>query len=184
MKKFYIFFSVFLLIMGAASAAHAIPYTDTYDAGHTYMHGSILEDLLGTNTTVSWVFNIADEGFNPATQDVTAASVTLNLADDSGNDFWEIAHLNVGTNSYYWEVETGNATFGINSLLSLGNTGMISTSLSALLGDFYFNSATLTADATSPNSPSPVPEPGTLLLFGLGLVGLCFFARRGLNIKQ
>ena len=87
MKKFLILFSVFLLGFGGASTAHAISYTDVYDAEDRYMRGS----LFGGDDVAKWTFDITDDEFNPDTQDVTSASIKLNLTDDGGWDFWESA---------------------------------------------------------------------------------------------
>lgn len=184
MKKIYVLLSLFLVVLGAVGTASAIPYTDSYNAGHKYMSGSLLGLLNGANSEVTWTFDITDSGFNPVTQDVTSASVALHLQDDSGLDFLEFAHLNVGTNNFYWEVNTGDSVFGINSLISLSDTGTVVATLRALLGDFYFNSADLYAEGTAPSATAPVPEPTVLLLFGTGLVGLCFVTRRRLIHQQ
>ena len=186
MKKFLILLSAVLLVLGAAGAVHALPYTDTYvvDVEQRYMRGWAFDE-------VEWTFDLTQEKygpdrFNPATQDVTSASVILNLTDDSRCwDFWEVAYLDVGMNQFVWEVDTGDVSFQVSSIITLSDTGKIDASLRAIWGDFYFNSATLTAEGTLPDvGTSPIPEPAAILLFGTGLIGLTFVTRRGLYFKK
>ncbi len=114
---------------------------------------------------------------------MTSASVELNLQDDGGWDLWEYADLNVGTNSFSWEVDTGGISFTITSLMTLSALGTIDCTLVADAGDFYFNSATLTAEGTDP-STAPVPEPSTILLMGSGLLGLVGYSRKRFSKKS
>ncbi len=175
------FLCAVMLGFGMVGTASAIPYTDTYDADNYYM------DPRGGNSSVSWTFDITDDGFNPVIQDVTSASVALNFQDDGGWDFWEFAKLDVGTNSFRWEVNTGDVSFAITSLMTLSDTGMVDATLTARWGDFYFNSATLTAEGTDPGAspvPEHTPEPGTLLLMGTGLLGLVGYSRKRFSKKS
>ena len=181
MKKFLMFFCTVMLVFGMIGTASAISYTDTYDAGGLYMssHLSIPDD------SVSWTFDITNDGFNPATQDVTSASISLNFTDDGGWELWELADLNVGANTFSWEVNTGGISFTITSLMTLSNLGTIDCTLIADAGDFYFNSARLNAEGTDPGSgTAPVSEPATILLMGVGLLGLAGFSRKRLNKKS
>jgi hypothetical protein len=182
MKKILVLVSLIFLILGPVGSAYAIPYTDSF---HPERYMKIFD-------VVYWTFDIADENdpnsFHPDTQDITSASIALNLSDDSGRwDFCELAYLNVGTNHFAWEVESGEVSFEIASLVELNKDGTVQASLRALWGDFYFNSAVLTAEGTDPDSgagTAPVPECATIFLLGTGLVGLAAITRRKLNFTN
>jgi len=176
-----------MLIFGMVGSASALLYTDTYNAGGIKMSSH----LFSPDDIVSWDFDITDDLYNGKTQDVTSAQISLSLTDDGGFELWEFADLNVGTNAFAWEVDTGNIDFTLSSLITLSATGTISASLKADAGDFYFNSATLTANATDPangtapaNDTAPVPEPSTMILMGAGLLGILGYNRKRSNKKN
>ncbi|VAW95086.1 RND efflux system, inner membrane transporter CmeB [hydrothermal vent metagenome] len=172
-----------ILALGTTGIVNAnIVYTDTYDAGGIRMNGT----LFGADDSVSWQFNILDAGYNPASQEITSATIGLNLRDDRG---WferflipEFANLSAGLNTYSWEVDTGTSSFSIDSLLTLSDTGLLDVTLVATFGDFYFDYATLTVDAV--NGAVQIPEPTSLALMGLGLLGLAFVQRRKKSAHQ
>jgi PEP-CTERM motif len=172
MKKFLVILCAMIIMFGFTGAASAIPYQDTYDPGDPLYMDSF--------SSVSWTFDIAEHGFDPYAQDVTSASVLLSFSDDQSDGCWfgqiELAILGVGENAFFWEVDTGEIEYSITSLITLSDTGMVDATLICLLGDFYFNSATLFAEGTP--VAAPVPEPATMLLFGVGLIGLSVVGRK------
>ncbi len=158
---------------GVVSAASTM-YTDVYNAGGTLLQSN----FFGPNDSDSWTFDITDDGYDPALESISSATVSLDLRDDAGfffsyDLFWEKARLTSGSDLIdIWKVNTGTKVITITSLASLSSTGMLSMTLEAKLGDFYFDQATLNAEAVS-----AIPVPAAAWLFGSGLIGLAGFAR-------
>ena len=172
MKKIFLFLSALALFFALSGVSGATMYIDSYDAGHRYMRSHVFLP----DDSVSWTFDITDDGFDPATQDITSAALKMNFSDNGWLDFYEIAELNIGTNTFRWGVDAGNKSVAITSLMTLNDDGIIDCMLTADVGDFYFNTATLFAN----NSPSsdPVPEPATILLMGTGFVGIVRYCKK------
>ena len=178
MRKLIMFLCAVTLVFGMMGTARAMVYTDTHipPIGSPSDPTGVWMDSGGAYPTYSWTFDITTDGFDPVTQDVTSADLSLNLWDD-GYDYMlslEFAYLVVGGGFMsVWEVNTGPTDFTLTSLASLSDNGTVDVILGAAWGDFWLDSATLTAQATEPvGAPIPNPEPATVMLMGIGIAGI------------
>lgn len=144
-------------------------------------------DILPLNEKVSfgdpahYQHDINDNGFSVG-DDIYSYSLLINLQDDRDGlleDFFlpEIPLVSQGGGlnqlmAFSWNSVAGVSISGYIQLLT---SGLLDVTVSTGLGDFYVKGSTLTVNG---NTRVGVPEPGTLGLMGLGMLGAAFAARR------
>jgi PEP-CTERM motif len=172
------FFAVAALV-GLAGTANAafVPttWTDTIAGSN---------QLVTAQTPVVYTHNLADNtSFRPLTDLITDFSLSVNLKDDN-DSAGEWATVKVADvlglgNTYSFDFTSPNFTHGstLLGLIELNVLGTLSVTIKALgTSDFYFGGSKLVAAGLQ--DTHQVPEPETLAMFGIGLVGVAAAARR------
>lgn len=183
MKKTLISLGALVLVTGWISTASALTLTDTtwFNTVGTdpsedlvsYGWGTV-NKLDGMGDYVSWNHNFT---FDPPAGELLSASLTLWFCDDE-RDTWNPFTYELGAGfaeSGQWdfgEINTGSQTYDID--VAFLSDGVFGVTVASVFGDFYLGKSELTIDY----NPAPVPEPGTMLLMGVGLAGLAGYSRK------
>lgn len=155
-------------LCGLAHTAGAVPTTwvDSIDFNP--------DVKVTTWTSYSYTHDITDNGFNTGVDDVSSYLLSVNLYDNRDPFYLplEVALIDLpgfGGDSLYIDlsgVEYGG--WSIKGNAQLEETGKLSINIASILGDFFIGDSKLIVHGNS----AAVPEPTTLALFGMGLLGL------------
>lgn len=161
--------TLFGMALAASVSAAPITFTDTYNPT------DIKIEKNGAIEQVQYTHNILDNGFVSATDAITNADLFVTVRDDNDQSAENVRiSLDNVIVDQSWQVSTGTRQFEVNTSM-LQSDGMLTVTLKAIAGDFYFDKSVLVVDA---NRAPAVPEPGTMALMGLGIAGLGLAARK------
>jgi len=166
--------STFACTLFAATAANAIPLTDTVEQ-NVYV---------GMWDSYSYTHDLTDDGFTPGS--ALRGNLEIQFSDDGGQaDGWEIVLVAVedfdfDTDGLIFPVDAFSTDLGVSALAQVNATGILDVSVYSLWGDFYVGKSVLTIDTGTGEQAierASVPEPTILALLGFGALGFGF-ARR------
>jgi hypothetical protein len=195
----------FVGAFGITAGASAVTITSPTNSTDVYLSSS-----RGEVHSTSFDLNISGftNGFVTGVDTLKTVILSIFLKDDKaldGNDVYKIT-LGSGSNtqnvsgnnfsddiwswgSFSWVLGTAfeSITLDTKALNDLRPDGKINVTIEATSGDFIFDKAYLTADVTRgviASPPASVPEPTTIALLGLGLLGFAASRRKSAKSKN
>ncbi len=167
-------------LVGLAGTAQAAFIETTWTDTVANLSGG---NYIGAGQSRSYVHDLNPE-FRPGIDYVDTYKLAINFFDDAKDSHEGVLLTDIINLPFGGALNFSNYTFRgafFTGWAELNLLGTLSVSITSLYGDFMFGGSKLTAYgyADSPTSvPTSVPEPATLGLMGLSLLGVGLGARR------
>ncbi len=187
MKKFLMFLCAMMLVFGMVGSASAITFTDTENLD-VWLGGADQPN----SGTYTWThdtpadFEVPYDVVNYATLEVSASHV------NASNETIVVEGISQGQlrdGSWSWSSGwNGSTEFDIADIFITWNAGdPLNVALNykevADKNSLYLASSTFTLDYENATT-APVPEPSTILLMGVGILGMVGYSRKRLTKKN
>lgn len=143
--------------------------TDVEDFGNN--------NLVGNKATFTWTHNILDQGFVLGSAE--SASILIAFRDDddkapeNAHIFFDLTKI---TGAEVKPITSWFHNLSFSSLVELNGDGLLVVTVKSVVGDFYIDQSTLSV--ITKDVGVSVPESSSLMLFGLGLLGLGVMRRK------
>lgn len=180
MKKLVLGF-LFAVVLTSNADAASMTWTDIIDWNKDIR----LKDAACWNELTDgfgYYHDLSDNGFDPSIDTIVSYRLKIRIYDDFDRARESAGIIQPGipllegdaVTAYQFSWDFADIGWTVAGLLDINHDGTLNIWIEPLQGDFYLDYSILTATGQA----SPVPEPATLIILGIGLMGGAFAIRK------